>query len=117
MLEEPQRQELRQHMEASLAEAETEIERLKEIIAPVAPDSAIGRLTRMEAIQSKSVSEANLRKAQSRHTSLKRAMRRLEEDEEFGVCDACEEPIPYKRILLVPSTTRCVACAEKQRPR
>lgn len=117
MLEESQRQELRQLMVASLNEAETEIERLKEMVAPVSPDPAIGRLTRMEAIQSKSISEASLRKAQSRATSLKRAMRRLEEDEVFGICDACEEPIPYKRILLVPSTTRCVACAEKRRPR
>jgi DnaK suppressor protein len=117
VLDEAQREELRQLMEASLQEAARDVARLKDLIAPVAPDPAIGRLTRMEAIQSKSISEANLRKAQSRQTSLKRALRRLEEDEEFGICDGCEEPIPYKRILLVPSTTRCVGCAEKSRPR
>lgn len=117
MLEASQRQELRKLMQDSLKDTEQEILRLKELIAPVSPDPAIGRLTRMEAIQSKSISEANLRKAQSRQTSLKRALRRLEEDDDFGICDACEEPIPYKRILLVPSTIRCVACAEKKRPR
>ena len=117
MLQENERCELQRHIEAAIEQAELEIERLSENVAPVKPDVAIGRLTRMEAIQSKSISELGLRKAKGRHKSLQRALKRLIEDEEFGVCDACEDPIPYKRILLVPEATRCVACAEKKRPR
>ena len=39
------------------------IENLKETSKPVAPDNAIGRLTRMEAINSKSISDASLNSA------------------------------------------------------
>jgi len=97
----------------------SETESLKEnIIAltegsrPVAPDDAIGRLTRMEAINAKSVNEANLNSARVKLAKLERALTRIS-DPEFGLCAICEEPIPIGRIMLMPETTVCVQCAAK----
>ena len=44
----------------------TDIENLKELVKPISPDNAIGRLSRMEALNEKSVNQANLDKAQKR---------------------------------------------------
>ena len=39
------------------------------------------------------------------------ALRRLAADpEEFGVCEACDEPIAARRLLLIPEATLCAAC-------
>lgn len=39
------------------------------------------------------------------------ALRRLAADpEEFGVCEACDEPIAAPRLVLVPTATLCAAC-------
>lgn len=111
-----EREELKHTIEKELDGLHIEIERLKEQTKPIPPDRAIGRLTRMEAIQSKSVSEANLRKAQGRARRLGQALRKIDEDPDYGLCTICEEPIPIKRLLLVPESTRCVPCAS-QRPR
>jgi|APSaa5957512493_1039668.scaffolds.fasta_scaffold174766_1 DnaK suppressor protein len=74
------------------------------------PDVAIGRLTRMDAIGNKSVKDATLVTLKNTLSRLKSALNRIDEDE-FGLCIVCEEEIPYKRLLLVPGATRCVACS------
>jgi len=110
-LEEENRQLLKEKIEEELVLLANEIERLGEQIKPIAPDSAIGRLTRMEAIQSKSITEATLRKAQMRERKLKTALKKVIEDPSFGICQDCEEAIPVKRMLLMPESTKCVPCA------
>ncbi len=39
------------------------------------------------------------------------ALRRLAEDSaEFGLCSSCSEPIPARRLALLPFATQCVPC-------
>lgn len=39
------------------------------------------------------------------------ALGRLDDDPDaFGLCDACDEPIPRGRLELMPWVTKCVAC-------
>lgn len=39
------------------------------------------------------------------------ALRRMADDpEEFGLCEACDEPIAAPRLLLVPEATLCATC-------
>jgi len=101
------------------AKIETEMENLaidikkhQESSAPVAPDNAIGRLTRMEAINAKNISEASLRNAQLRLQKLKAALKRIEK-EEFGECLECGENINLKRLESVPEAIICIDCAKK----
>ena len=107
------REELEQTIRAELADLEREIERLGEEVAPIAPDRAIGRLTRMEAINAQKMSQANLRRARQRKSALERARERLD-DEDFGTCTRCERAIPLGRLMLVPESGICIRCAERR---
>lgn len=41
------------------------------------------------------------------------ALHRMDE-ETFGICEACEEPIPEKRLEVMPLCILCVSCAERK---
>jgi DnaK suppressor protein len=93
-----------------------QIESLCKSVKPVEPDKAIGRLTRMEAIGSKAISEAVLNSAQIRLAKLETALDKVE-NAQFGVCIRCSSPIPTARMLLMPESTACVTCAENKQGR
>lgn len=88
------------------------IESLAESVKPVAPDNAIGRLTRMEAIGSKGVSENSLNSARAKLAKLETALEKIDRPD-FGICIRCENPIPQGRIMAMPENVLCVPCAEK----
>ncbi|MBW1898243.1 MAG: TraR/DksA C4-type zinc finger protein [Deltaproteobacteria bacterium] len=79
---------------------------------PISPDNAIGRLTRMEAISSKSINEEVLRKTKSTLSRLESALNMID-DPDFGLCKKCEEQIPIARLMIIPETYFCVECALK----
>lgn len=85
---------------------------LSETSKPVAPDNAIGRLSRMEALNDRAVSEASLNAARHKLSRLETAHGKVDQPD-FGICVSCDNPIPPGRILLMPEATRCVLCAEK----
>ncbi|RLB43480.1 MAG: hypothetical protein DRH12_02915 [Deltaproteobacteria bacterium] len=41
---------------------------------------------------------------------IDRLIQKVTQDENFGICEECGEPIPAKRLLAVPETTLCVNC-------
>lgn len=46
------------------------------------------------------------------------ALRRVDEaPEDFGLCEDCEEPIPPRRLAVMPYATRCAACQARAEPR
>jgi DnaK suppressor protein len=92
---------------------ETEIITLKDLTQPISPDSAIGRVSRMDAINNKSVNEAALRKKQTQLIALKKTVKNLD-DPNFGKCIKCGEEIPIGRIMIMPESKKCVRCASKQ---
>lgn len=106
-----QREELKQKIIQELEQLQGIIKSHKESSKPVVPDVAIGRLTRMEAISAKGISEASLASARNRFNRLEHALRRIDADD-FGICTECENPIPIKRLMLMPEATRCVRCAQ-----
>ncbi len=94
-----------------------EIERTQDIILeyketskPISPDDAIGRLSRMDAINNKSVTESALRQAEQKLNSLKNVLSSIDSPD-FGLCLKCKQPIPPGRILIRPESLRCVQCA------
>jgi len=112
-MNEEQKTELRALIDKEINELKLTIERVKETVRPVAPDDAIGRLTRMEAINAKSISEANLRSSQIRLGNLEHALNNLD-DPEFGICVRCDEPIPFGRLMVMPESKMCVKCIESR---
>ena len=89
------------------------VESFTETSKPVAPDNAIGRLTRMEAISSQAISEASLNSARVKLIKLEKALGKVDLPE-FGICVHCSAPIPQGRIMLMPENVLCVSCAEKK---
>ncbi len=78
----------------------------------VAPDNAIGRLTRMEALQASAMSAATRARQKKRLRQVERALKRLEEGD-YGTCYTCGEPIPSGRLEYMPETRVCVSCARR----
>ena len=106
------RDKLKQKIFQDIADIQSSISLLEEATKPIAPDDSIGRLTRMDAINTKSINEENLRNARVKLTQLKRAVK-LVDDPDFGICIECEEPIPQKRLVLMPESLLCVRCKEQ----
>ena len=84
---------------------------LKELTKPIEPDCAIGRVSRMDAINNKSINEAALRKAQDKLKKINISLERMDDDN-FGTCIQCGKPIPIQRLLLMPGSL-CINCAIK----
>ena len=100
----------RTELEEAVKKTTLKIERYKAMAGPIAPDNAIGRVSRMDAINNKSVVDAALRKAKERLAGLKRHIDLLGRPE-FGLCSKCKKAIPLERILLAPESRFCVTCA------
>lgn len=107
-----QREQIKEKVITGIRTLREEIDSLEREIKPIAPDNAIGRLTRMEAINAKSMQEANMRSAKARLSMLENTLERIDSDQ-FGLCCDCEEPITFKRLLLIPESIRCVQCADR----
>jgi DnaK suppressor protein len=102
--------EIRERIQKEIAKTEAIIEEYKEMTKPVAPENAIGRLSRMDAINNKAVTEAALRQAEDKLSKLNYVLTKAG-DEDFGICKKCQRPIPVGRILLMPHSFFCVQCA------
>ena len=72
-------------------------------------DQEIGRLSRMDALQQQKMAEAEKARHKIRLKSVKRALVALEEDE-YGFCARCGEPIDYRRLKARPESPCCVPC-------
>ena len=86
------------------------IEKYRELTKPIAPENAIGRISRMDAINNRSVNQAALRNAETKLNNLKVALTKID-DVDFGICMRCKNPIPLGRILLMPHAISCVNCS------
>jgi len=75
--------------------------------------SRVGRLSRMDALQSQAMHAETLNRAQRQVAALGHALARLETDE-FGLCGQCDEEIAEARLQHNPAAVLCIACAEKK---
>ena len=58
-----------------------------------------------------SIASARNRERSVRLHRIAEALQRMsEEPDEFGQCEACEEPIPRRRLELMPWATLCADC-------
>ena len=105
------KEKLKNHIKEKIEGLKENITSYKLLTRPVAPDNAIGRLTRMEAIGSKSINEAALNRAEQTLAKTERALTMID-DPYFGLCRECEEPIPFARLMIMPESDLCVHCAE-----
>ena len=109
MTESLDRQKLAELIRDQIRAAKDKIKAIEDGAGSVSLDNPVGRLSRMDSLVMKEVSDTTLRQERERLARLQRAAARVDEPE-FGICLSCREPIPIKRLLLMPESTECVAC-------
>lgn len=101
---------LKKKIQSELKETQLRIEELKELTKPISPENAIGRVSRMDAINNKSVNERTLRQMEFKFQKLNLALDKIDEPN-FGNCRRCGNLIQEGRLMLMPENTLCVRCA------
>lgn len=74
--------------------------------------TSVGRLSRMDAMQSQAMAQESKRRQQLQLTRIDAALRRIEE-EEYGYCAVCEKEIDIRRLEVDPANPFCVTCASR----
>ncbi len=87
-----------------------EITELEILTRPIAPECALGDLARFELMNDQRISEKTLAEALQRKKRLKYALRKVD-TAQYGICLECEEEISFDRLLILPESTHCIACA------
>lgn len=75
--------------------------------------SRVGRLSRMDALQGQQMALEAKRRRERRLLAVEGALRRMEQDD-FGYCYVCDDPIEPKRLESDPTFTRCTTCAAER---
>ena len=101
---------LRDRINKKINRLEGQVIELKEQTKPIAPENAIGRVSRMDAINNKSVAEAALRYNQDKLKELKSNLEKIDKSD-FGKCRSCGKEIKLGRMLALPESSKCISCA------
>jgi DnaK suppressor protein len=104
-------QAYRQKLEAVAADIRKGLEGSAHSATPVPPDSAIGRLTRVDAMQSQQMALALRERQRIQLQRIEQALRFLEEGR-YGTCVRCGEEISAQRLDASPESVLCVGCAK-----
>lgn len=107
-----EKSDLKNQIEEKIGKLKAEILVLKDLTQPISPDCAIGRVSRMDAINNKSVNEAALRKKKIQLSALQEALKNID-SVDFGKCIKCGKTIPIGRIMIMPESKKCVNCANR----
>jgi DnaK suppressor protein len=73
--------------------------------------SRVGRVTRMDAMQSQQMALEVGRRRQQQLIRIEGALRRIEAGE-YGYCFVCGGQIDERRLSIDPTHTRCMRCVE-----
>ncbi|MBV9266931.1 MAG: TraR/DksA family transcriptional regulator [Acidobacteriaceae bacterium] len=77
----------------------------------IAIEATADEMDRLQQKLSREVAIRNLDHSSKLLKSIQAALERIE-DEIYGVCLRCEEPIQEKRLRAIPWASHCVACQE-----
>ena len=78
---------------------------------PVALDQqSVGRLSRMDSLQVQAMDQAAEQQRRKTVLRIDAALARIDNND-FGYCVTCDEPIVEKRLEFDPSTPLCIECA------
>ena len=72
----------------------------------------VGRLSRMDALQAQAMAKASGERREQMLRKIEAALKRIDNDE-YGYCRECDEPINPKRLEFDPTAVLCIDCASK----
>lgn len=101
----------RKRLAGRKAELTAQSEMSSDARKPVELDQqAVGRLSRMDAMQQQQMAEAAERSRKRDLVRIEMAERRLAAGD-YGYCTECDEEIPDGRLAIDPMAEKCVRCA------
>lgn len=110
-LTEEQVQDLKEELLRALAKLERSMVLTDDAAQPVELDPmAVGRLSRIDSLQNQALSSNLQDREKARLAAIIAALKRIESGR-YGICEECEGPIQYGRLLVFPETPTCAACA------
>ena len=74
--------------------------------------SAVGRLSRIEAIQNQGFTRDLHERERLQLDQVSAALQRIENGS-YGLCTSCREPIRFERLVVFPETRTCNGCGER----
>lgn len=109
--------EMREALESRRSELLALVETGEESAQTVELDQQrVGRLSRMDAMQAQAMAKASRLRSEAALRGIAAALSRID-NEDFGYCFDCEEPIPINRLRFDPSVRLCIQCANKAETR
>ena len=85
----------------------------KETGKPVELDQTkVGRISRMDAMQAQQMTLDASRRRQLKLIKIESTFQRINSGE-YGYCLSCDEDIDIRRLMIDPTNTHCIKCAEK----
>ena len=110
-MEKNKRKEIEKIISKELNETLISINEYKELTKPISPENSIGRVSRMDAINNKSVFDSALREAKVKLDQLNKIKLEIS-NENFGKCLKCKSYINIKRLMIRPNSRLCINCAK-----
>lgn len=109
-MDEEKAQQLKERIEKVILRTKSDIEDLIDLTQPIPLSNSVGRLSRMDAINNKSVNEAALRESKDKLARMEHSLSKFGSDD-FGRCVNCKNPIQYERLFFLPDSVKCMKCA------
>ncbi|MFU8848376.1 MAG: TraR/DksA family transcriptional regulator [Opitutales bacterium] len=104
----------RPKIEARIAELDEQMESSKGDREAIAPDKAIGRLSRLDAMQMQQMALGMNTRMREEVKQLKEALQRIDRGR-YGTCELCRQDIPMERLEFQLDATICVSCFRRAR--
>ena len=89
-----------------------EVDALEAQIRPVATQCSKTDPQRAELMQNQELLYKQYSLAKNRYNQLMKIQHHID-DQDYGDCEVCDEPIAMARLLLLPESKRCVMCAQE----
>lgn len=100
----------RKKLEALRKETKEFLNSSKDASGTVHLDTAIGRLSRMDAMQDQQMALEIRRRRENQLLRIDAALERLSQGT-YGQCLSCKQPISEERLELSPDAPLCVKCS------
>jgi DnaK suppressor protein len=102
-------EDFRPKIVARIAELNASLASTKEDTEAIAPDVAIGRLSRLDSMQMQQMAVGMQARMREEIKQLKEALQRIDRGR-FGTCELCRKDIPLERLEFQLDATICVNC-------
>lgn len=106
-----EREQVQQSIREEIAKTQAALEAQSSEHRSIAPDNAIGRVSRMDAMYNQQVNIGALQRNRQRLDKLEYLLSKVDTPE-FGCCEFCGAPIPLPRLKAMPESTTCMRCAD-----